>query len=66
MKDTEAIVHKNMRMGIGMTGIYQATFEQRSWLDECYNMIRAYDREYSNLKNFNYSIKLTTVDDLAA
>jgi len=61
LKETEAIVHKNMRMGIGMTGIYQASKEQRSWLNECYNMIRQYDVEYSKLHGFNVSIKITTV-----
>jgi hypothetical protein len=61
IKETETIVHKNMRMGIGMTGIYQATKEQRSWLDECYIMLRQYDVEYSKLKGFNTSIKLSTV-----
>ena len=58
LKETEQIVHKNLRMGIGMTGIYQATKEQRSWLNECYQMLRQYDRDYSNLKGFKYSIKL--------
>lgn len=61
LKDTEKIVHKNMRMGIGMTGIYQATVEQRSWLSECYIMLRQYDIEYSRQNKFNVSIKLTTV-----
>jgi ribonucleoside-diphosphate reductase alpha chain/ribonucleoside-triphosphate reductase len=48
-------------MGIGVTGYLQATDEQRSWLSECYNYIRAYDAEYSKAKGFNPSIKLTTV-----
>ena len=61
IKETEAIVHKNMRMGIGVTGYLQATEEQRSWLDGCYNYIRNYDKEYSRLAGFPASIKLTTV-----
>jgi ribonucleoside-triphosphate reductase len=60
-KETEHIVHKNMRMGIGCTGYLQATEEQKSWLDDCYNHLRAYDVEYSAKKGFNTSIKLTTV-----
>lgn len=61
VKETEEIVHKNMRMGIGVTGYLQATEEQRSWLSDCYNYLRTYDAEYSKLKGFNPSIKLTTV-----
>jgi len=61
IKETEAIVHKNMRMGIGVTGYLQATDEQRSWLSMCYSYLRAYDKEYSKAKGFNESIKLTTV-----
>lgn len=61
VKETEDIVHKNMRMGIGVTGYLQATDEQRSWLSECYVYLRAYDAEYSKGKGFNPSIKLTTV-----
>jgi ribonucleoside-triphosphate reductase (thioredoxin) len=61
LKETEAIVHKNMRMGIGITGVYQATKEQRSWLNECYEYLREFDKEYSKKNGFNPSIKLTTV-----
>lgn len=50
-----------MRMGIGMTGVLQATEEQRSWLSDAYIWLRAYDKEYSKQKGFNESIKLTTV-----
>lgn len=60
-KVTEAIVHENMRMGIGVTGVLQATEEQKSWLDETYEELRAYDVAYSADNGFNPSIKLTTV-----
>ena len=61
LKETEDIVHKNMRMGIGVTGYLQATEEQKSWLDKAYVYLRAYDKEYSKLNGFPNSIKLTTV-----
>ncbi len=61
LKETEEIVHKNMRMGIGVTGYLQATDEQQSWLDSAYGYIRAYDKEYSNINGFPPSIKITTV-----
>lgn len=61
LKETEEIVHKNMRMGIGVTGYLQATEEQRSWLSDTYLELRKFDKEYSKEKGFNESIKLTTV-----
>lgn len=61
LKETEEIVHKNMRMGIGVTGYLQATEEQRQWLPEVYEYLRQLDKEYSKQHGFNESIKLTTV-----
>ncbi|HMT01711.1 MAG TPA: LAGLIDADG family homing endonuclease [Burkholderiales bacterium] len=61
IKETEEIVHKNMRMGIGMTGILQATEKQRSWLKNAYIWLREFDKIYSKENNFPTSIKLTTV-----
>jgi len=60
-KETEAIVHKNMRMGIGITGYCMATEEQKSWLDKTYKELREFDDQYSKEKGFPPSIKLTTV-----
>ena len=59
-KDTEAIVHKHQRMGLGVTGVLQATEEQRSWLKETYPKLREFDVEYSEKNGWNPSIKLTT------
>ena len=61
VKETEEVVHKNMRMGIGVTGYLQATEEQRNWLPSCYDYLREYDKEYSRINGFPASIKLTTV-----
>lgn len=60
-KETEQVVHRNMRMGIGVSGYLQATDIQRSWLGNCYKYLREYDREYSRLRGFPPSIKITTV-----
>ena len=60
-KETEKVVHKNMRMGIGVTGYLQATEEQREWLKDCYKELRAFDKEYSKAHGWPVSIKLTTV-----
>lgn len=58
---TQAIVHKNMRMGIGITGFCQATEEQKSWLSEIYLRLRQFDNEYSDARGWPRSIKLTTI-----
>ena len=60
-KETEEIVNKNMRMGIGITGYCMATEEQQSWLEETYKELRDFDVHYSKEKGFPPSIKLTTV-----
>lgn len=60
-KNTEAIVNKNMRMGIGITGVMMSGEEKLSWLDKCYTRLRAYDKRYSKKQGFPESIKLTTV-----
>jgi hypothetical protein len=59
-KETEAVVHRNMRMGIGVTGYLQASEEKRRWLSTCYERLRAFDNEYSAVHGMPRSIKLTT------
>jgi ribonucleotide reductase alpha subunit len=59
-EETEEIVHKHMRMGIGVTGYLQATEEQRSWLKDAYLELRKFDKEYSAKHGWPTSIKLTT------
>jgi len=59
--ETNQVVHDNMRMGVGMTGILQADVEQRSWLRDTYTQLRFYDDDYSEAHNIASSIKLTTV-----
>lgn len=61
LKITEEIVHKNMRMGIGVTGFLQATEEQKSWLKDVYKDLREFDKQYSKEHGFPTSVKLTTV-----
>lgn len=61
LDETADIVHKNMRMGIGVTGVLQATEEQKSWLSKAYQELRCFDDVYSNRHNFPRSIKLTTI-----
>lgn len=61
LKETEKVVHENFRMGIGMTGILQASEEQISWLSETYRYLRRFDVKYSHKRDLPRSIKLTTV-----
>ncbi len=61
LEETADIVHSNMRMGIGVTGVLQASDDQRSWLSEAYTELRAFDKEYSAKHGFPESVKLTTV-----
>jgi len=61
LESTEAIVNKNMRMGIGITGVLESTPEQLSWLNNTYTYLRDYDEQYSAKNGFNKSIKLTTI-----
>lgn len=49
-----------MRMGIGVTGVLQATAAQRSWLEKAYVELRAFDKEYSAKQKWPVSIKLAT------
>ena len=61
LKDTETIVHKNMRMGISIGGYMQSTEEQKSWLSDNYTLLRDFDRVYSEIHGIPKSIKLTTI-----
>lgn len=61
LKETEDIVHKNMRMGLGVTGYLQCTEEQKGWLSKAYEDLREFDKEYSEANGFPTSIKLCTV-----
>ncbi len=60
-KETEKIVHKNMRMGIGVTGYLQCDETKKLWLKDAYVELRKYDEEYSKNNGFPKSIKITTV-----
>lgn len=60
-RETADVVHRNQRMGLGVTGYLQATEEQRSWLSEAYEELREYDKQYSEERGWPMSIKLTTV-----
>jgi ribonucleoside-triphosphate reductase (thioredoxin) len=57
---TEEVVSRNMRIGVGVTGICQS-LDKLDWLDECYNDLRDFDKEWSKQKGYPASVRLTTV-----
>ena len=59
--ETNKVVHKNMRLGLGVTGICQCNDEKISWLDKGYEELRKMDKEWSKLRGYPESIKLTTI-----
>lgn len=58
---SQNVIAKNRRLGQGITGWLQSTEEQLSWVSECYEALRDYDKEWSSELGINPSIKLTTV-----
>lgn len=59
-QETNAIVHKNMRIGLGVTGVCQS-LDKVKWLDKCYIELRKLDREWSKKRGWSESVKLTTI-----
>ena len=59
-EETNDIVHKNMRLGMGVTGICQS-LDKVDWLDKCYEELRKFDKKWSKERGWPESIKLTTV-----
>lgn len=59
-EETNKIVHKNMRLGLGVTGICQS-LDKVEWLDDCYTALRKLDRQWSKECGLHESIKLTTI-----
>lgn len=58
--ETNKIVHKNMRIGLGITGVCQSN-GKLEWLDGAYKAFRKFDVEWSKKRNWPTSIKLTTI-----
>jgi ribonucleotide reductase alpha subunit len=59
-EETNKIVHKNMRLGLGVTGVCQS-LDKLDWLDDCYIALRDFDKSWSKLRGWPESIKLTTI-----
>lgn len=59
-KDTNDIVHKKMRLGLGVTGVCQNP-NYKEWCDYVYKELRKFDKKYSKEHGWLQSIRLTVV-----
>lgn len=58
--ESTKVVNKNARIGMGVTGVYQA-LDKLVWLDAGYRYLREVDTTYSRANGWNESIKVTTL-----
>lgn len=59
-EETNKVAHKNMRLGMGVTGICQS-LDKIEWLDDCYVALRKHDKQWSKQRGWPESIKLSTI-----
>lgn len=57
---SEEIIHQNMRLGLAIGGIAQAT-EKIYWLAETYERLREFDTDWSFINGWPQSVRLTSV-----
>ena len=60
-EDSNKVVHKNMRIGVGITGIAQKMDVFEEWCDYTYKKLRKFDKQWSKENNYPQSIRLTLV-----
>jgi hypothetical protein len=58
--ETKKIVQKNMRIGLGVTGICQS-LNKLDWLNNSYKELRKFDKQLSKEWDVSPSIKITTI-----
>ncbi len=58
--ETNEVVHRNMRLGLSVTGICQS-FDKIEWLDDCYKELKKFDKEWSKKRGWPESVKLTAI-----
>ena len=57
---SDEITSKNMRLGLGVTGITQS-MDKVEWLDDAYKALKAFDIEWSAEQGLPESVRLTTI-----
>lgn len=60
-EETNKIVHKHMRLGLGVTGVCQKLDDIEEWCDYVYKNLRTYDKEWSKQNGMPESIRLSVV-----
>jgi hypothetical protein len=58
-EETNKISHKNMRLGLGVTGVAQRLDVLDEWCDYTYRNLRKFDKEWSKENGYPQSIRLT-------
>jgi len=58
---SQAVIHRNRRLGQGITGWMQSTEDQLSWVSDAYDELKEFDLSWSEELGISNSIKLTTV-----
>jgi len=59
-RESDEITSKNMRLGLGITGMTQS-LEKLEWLSPAYEALRDFDRHWSTYKEWPISVRLTTI-----
>ena len=59
--ESDRITSQNMRLGLGVSGVLQATAEQQGWLSPVYESLLGFDRYWSAINGWPESRRLTTV-----
>jgi len=58
---SDQVTSQNMRLGLGVTGVMQATQYQCNWLHQVYGMLKYTDKVWSAERGLPESVRLTTV-----
>lgn len=60
--ETNRIVHKNMRLGLSLTGICQKPIKEvQEWSDYIYRGLRKFDKEWSKINGWPESLRLSVI-----
>lgn len=59
-EETTKVTKRNMRIGLGVTGIVQS-MGKLEWLEKGYKELQQFDKEWSRIRGWNESIRLTVV-----
>lgn len=60
-EDSNKVVHRNMKLGLSVSGICQKLDVYEDWCDKTYKALRKFDKEWSKQNNWPQSKKLTVI-----